>query len=473
MSGPKITAYSLTGRAREIVLGQMRCEQQSLACAARTREILKGLGTWSEQLDRLLRNLELLTRRSGEGAERLAELSAAREMLHSAADQIASEVHANMPSRSAKYQITEEALTEKQAELQTLQAIRTRAESLQLSLEEILEKGTDLSRESGISVPSAEADVLLKQNKQIGDRVLRGILEDLNGVYSFENPEEPEAPETDFTDCRAAMNRELSAMLSEAALPAEFAKSVRQAIERLQGITEMQNLTSFDSITVRALRKRIEAFRKRREQRVAAWEEQLSRYRALCLMVGEEEKELPFSDEAESALAQEIARLELLALHQREQAYIADCVDEVMEEMGYDLIGTREVRKRSGKRFRNELFTFSEGTAVNVTFSSDGQISMELGGLAREDRIPSAEEAEMLQRDMESFCGEFAEFERRMRARGVIVGERIALSPPSEEYAAIINVNDYALGAGAAISEWNGKAKRRKAAEMKTMQKED
>jgi len=40
-----------------------------------------------------------------------------------------------------------------------------------------------------------------------------------------------------------------------------------------------------------------------------------------------------------------------------------------MSDMGYDLIGLREVRKKSGKRFRNELFTFSI-SFVRISVSS-------------------------------------------------------------------------------------------------------
>ena len=74
---------------------------------------------------------------------------------------------------------------------------------------------------------------------------------------------------------------------------------------------------------------------------------------------------------------------------------------------------------------------------------------------------------------MESFCGEFAEFERRLRKRGVIVGNRIALSPPSADYAAIINVNDYNVRESTQISEMNAKEKRRKAAEKKVMRRDN
>ena len=141
-----------------------------------------------------------------------------------------------------------------------------------------------------------------------------------------------------------------------------------------------------------------------------------------------------------------------------------------MTEMGYELIGSREVKKRSGKRFKNELFTFNEGTAVNVTYSPDGQIAMELGGLSREDRIPTAEESSVLTADMESFCGEFAEFERRMREKGIDLGRRIALSPPSADYATIINLNDYEIDESIQVSEIAVSTKKKKAAQKKYMQ---
>jgi hypothetical protein len=55
MSGPKISVYSLTGRARTIVVGQMRCEQQSLACHARTQEIVRSLQSFTGNFDQQMR----------------------------------------------------------------------------------------------------------------------------------------------------------------------------------------------------------------------------------------------------------------------------------------------------------------------------------------------------------------------------------------------------------------------------------
>lgn len=485
MSGPKISVYSLTGRARTIVYGQMRCEQQSLSCAARTQAILKSLSSFSVNFDQQLRNIQLLIKRTGSGAEQIERINHLQETLKRDAKEIEQVLSANMPKVSTKYRITEEAYAEKQAELKKLQALQKRAEKIKNELDQVFNSDKnntstvqksiikDLAEPKAGEQEEPDLGFLSRSSKQNIREIERSIVDDLSGVYSFDLIDEPEAPDTCFTDRKSALNRELSELLKDNSLPQDIIKDIKQAIFKLQMITEIQNLTTFDSITVMGILKKIDTFKLKAEQELAAFDELVVRYRALCLMAGEESKALPYTKEAEATITAEIERLEVVLVRQQEQAYITECVDEVMQEMGYDLIGTREVKKRSGKKFRNELFTFNEGTAVNVTFSPDGQISMELGGLAREDRIPTTEESEVLTRDMESFCGEFAEFERRLRKRGVIVGNRIALSPPSADYAAIINVNDYNVRESTQISEMNAKEKRRKAAEKKVMRRDN
>ena len=190
-------------------------------------------------------------------------------------------------------------------------------------------------------------------------------------------------------------------------------------------------------------------------------------------MANEDSQEYTYSEDSSVELSSEVERLEKALVKQHEQAYICECVNQVMSDMGYDLIGERSVTKRNGKRFRNELFSFNDGTAVNVTYSPNGQISMELGGIAREDRLPSAEEVSVLTQDMETFCGEFAEFERRLRDKGVIVGDRIALSPPTADYAAIINVTDYEVEASTQVTEIAASDKKKRTSEKKVMRRNE
>ena len=139
-----------------------------------------------------------------------------------------------------------------------------------------------------------------------------------------------------------------------------------------------------------------------------------------------------------------IEELRSSSIQAEEQAYISNAIDEVMMEIGYQLIGNRSVTKKNGRRFRSELYTFSEGTAVNITHSSNGQITMELAGIDTTDRQPTDAESNLLCTEMENFCVAFSEFEKRLAEKGVI-SKHISLLPPTSEYAQIININDYEI----------------------------
>ena len=175
----------------------------------------------------------------------------------------------------------------------------------------------------------------------------------------------------------------------------------------------------------------------------AEFEELEAEYIVLCSQLHIAAKKFIFSESGVAELKAEIAKLQNELLEDSEQEYIADAIDEVMEEMGYDLIGSREVTKKSGKRFRDELYTFSEGTAVNIRYDSQGKIAMEHGGIDSTDRLPSSSEATKLEDEMISFCDKFTEFEKRLAAKGIVCKNRVSHLPPKAEYAQIINTSDY------------------------------
>lgn len=315
-------------------------------------------------------------------------------------------------------QITIEA--EKQAKLKT-ENYKLKEEDLVAWQNRKAESETLLSRAEDIKTRIENA---LHSDEDITERIRADILKDLSEPLSFDfeaDEQKPEVEDTDFLSEKESVQGILTDMLAEneLALSDPLREEIQQASVFLQRISSRQHLTNFHAVTVRRLQK----------------------------------------------------SLEEILMRQQEQAYIRECVDEVMAEMGYELLGEREVRKKSGKQFQNEIFSFHEGTAVNVTYSPDGQIAMELGGLAREDRTPTEEETKVLTSEMESFCGEFAEFEKRMLERGVVVGKRIALSPPSAEYAAIINVNDYNIDSRAQVAEMDISRKRRAPVERKVMRR--
>lgn len=481
MSGPKISVYSLTGRARAVVMGQIRCEQQSVACASQTTEILRELFAYSVDFRQDMANIQLLMKRVNVGADQLDKLQQLQKKIKEEASKLQQELLAHMPSISAKYTISEEAYAEKQAELKRLQTIKERAEKLQQQLEEIKSQregnnsaiqasilsDMGLGAEECLDTSSTGASYL--DRKGTAQKVQESILEDLSGVYSFEMDEDQ--PDTTFSDRKKAAQQKLQELQKDHTLPAAIQQEISRALRSLQSITDIHYLSTFESVTVAGLTKKIALYKQELAEQEAEFYELFGRYKALCSMANEDPREYTCSKESCAELTSEIDRLEKELVKQHEQAYICECVNQVMYDMGYDLIGERSVKKRNGKRFRNELFSFNDGTAVNVTYSPNGQISMELGGVAREDRLPSDDEVSVLTQDMETFCGEFAEFERRLRDKGIIVGDRIDLSPPTADYAAIINVNDYEVAEGKQVTEIAVADKKKRAAEKKTMRR--
>lgn len=481
MSGPKISVYSLTGRARAVVMGQIRCEQQSVACASQTTEILRGLFAYTLDFRQDMANIQLLMKRVNVGADQLEKLQQLQKKIKEEASKLQQELMAHMPSISAKYTISEEAYAEKQAELKKLQTIKERAEKLQRQLEEIISQRDEnnsaiqASILSDMGLGAEDCDSANSTGASFLDRkgntrkVQESILEDLSGVFSFEVDEDQ--PDTTFSDRKKATQQKLRELQKDHALSAAIQQEISHAMRSLQSITEIHYLSTFESVTVAGLTKKIALFKKELAEQEAEFYELFARYKALCSMANEEAREYTCSKDSCAELTTEIDRLEKELVKQHEQAYICECVNQVMSDMGYDLIGERSVKKRNGKRFRNELFSFNAGTAVNVTYSPTGQISMELGGIAREDRLPSDDEVSVLTKDMETFCGEFAEFERRLRDKGIIVGDRIALSPPTADYAAIINVTDYEVDEGIQVTEIAVADKKKRTAEKKTMRR--
>ena len=278
------------------------------------------------------------------------------------------------------------------------------------------------------------------------------------------------APKAGLNDKKNNLRTQLIQMKNNPILPVELISEIETAIGNLDVIENEAFLKNFSSVTVTPLHKRCRAFLDEYDACHQEFEELYAEYVALCDLYYYVAQEYPCCAESVEKLKTEIKRIKEEAAEEDEQAYISDCLDEVMEEMGYTVIGSREVTKKNGKRFRNELYTYGEGTAVNVTYSSDGKIAMELGGIDATDRLPDSHETAVLCESMENFCEDFKEIEKRLLAKGVVLADRISLLPPSAEYAQIINTTDYNMTEKAETLQT--KKQRRATTKRKALKKE-
>ena len=276
--------------------------------------------------------------------------------------------------------------------------------------------------------------------------------------------------QTAISENKSKVRSQLIEMKNNQNLPKELVGELVATLSKIDSIDNEAFLKNYSSVTVSPLLKRCRQYLNEYENCHEEFEKLYAEYIALCDLYYYVAQEYPCCNASVEVLKAEIKRIKDTVDADDEQAYISDCLDEVMEEMGYTVIGSREVTKKNGKHFRNELYTYGEGTAVNVTYSSDGKIAMELGGIDATDRLPNDHETSVLCESMEHFCDDFKEIEKRLLAKGVVLADRISLLPPSAEYAQIINTADYNMTEKAETLQ--AKKQRRTTSKRKALRKE-
>lgn len=243
------------------------------------------------------------------------------------------------------------------------------------------------------------------------------------------------------------VGQKLASVHSLAYLPIPYQRELDAAFEALDSIQSLEFIDNYISIEVTPLVKKCTEFSTLWARSGKEYQELYSQYEALIEETGVQEQAemIPFDQNAVEKLKSAIEKLEKKAQEVAEQAYISQALSDVMEEMGYGMWGKREVKKHSGRQFRNELYHYGTDTAINVTYSDDGQISMELGKVDHEDRLPTGLESQAMEAEMHQFCDHFHVIEERLAEKGVKTGSRVMLAPPSAEYAQIINIADFEI----------------------------
>lgn len=414
MSGPKTSEYTLTPEQRANLNAQNRCDSSILACIERIKSLQNqvAISMGSVQIYDDCGNDESVAL-TNSLKEKLLEIEHSKKALSDRFDVMSGY------QRPGIITLSDEELSRKKAILEKLKAVKTDITKL---LKEIEKCG--------------------KQSQELKAQISLDIQENLGSSFdlSWDVPKEPDAP-----SIKDDIVSVLSDLLGLSALSLELRVKVQNALEKANNINNDDFLKNFSVVTVKPIVDECQAYIRNMELYGAEFEELEAGYIVLCSQLHIAAKKFIISESGVAELKAEIAKLENELLEDSEQEYIADAIDEVMEEMGYDLIGSREVTKKSGKRFRDELYTFSEGTAVNVRYDSQGKIAMELGGIDSTDRLPSSSEASKLEDEMIAFCDKFTEFEKRLAAKGIVCKNRVSHLPPKAEYAQIINTSDYEM----------------------------
>lgn len=409
MSGPKTSRYTLTVAQRHALQEQRKRELEE----QRRRERINRAKSQLAVLSIKIHGLANVPEEAQDQSRLLKE--------RTGSDNGFSDLHNQLSERANRIIVSIEA----KSKSNSVDAL----ERAVLEAQQALDKLAKMRR---------EFDGLISANNQ---NLNQDIINSLDSVADVDFSTIKSPAERQIEHRKNKISEKLSELLSPE-LNDELRAGIEKAQKHLSEIESPDFLNNFNAMTVATLEKKCREYVALRREIGEKYDDLMIKYTVLCNEQRVVPQNVAFEQGAIEKLITLISDLETAAENADEQSYISRCIDEVMEDMGYKLVGNRSVTKKSGRHFRNELYSFSEGTAVNVTYSDNGNITMELGGVDTKDRMPDTEETERLTEDMRSFCGQYREFERRLTEKGV-VSKHISLLPPEPEYAQVINLVDY------------------------------
>lgn len=403
MSGPKSARYTLTPEQRRILAEARERERKTKRELDKLQQHRGELATLKERLSTATTSIDMLVDRIGDGNE-------VQRSIQNSISQI-------------ETIIQESAGLSKQRGLEKLQVFNSKVKTVE-----------EVARKIVAQYESQSNEINAVLSKNIEDSITDGMLIRIDD--EIVNPQS-------YLENQIAKIKDTLHEIQSSNVSSDLQKEGIIILERAQRITDDSFIDNYYAMTVLPYIKRCKAYEEQIKEYGEEFDELASKHRYYSEYLGMPVISFTFSMDSLNSLRREVAELESQSAKIEEQQYISESLNQVMRDMGYNVVGSREVVKKSGRKFRNELYHFSEGSVVNVTYAANGQISMELGGVDTCDIEPSEEESSILCDEMVEFCDEFPEIERRLKEKGVVLMNRISMLPPAEEYTQIINVSDF------------------------------
>lgn len=130
----------------------------------------------------------------------------------------------------------------------------------------------------------------------------------------------------------------------------------------------------------------------------------------------------------------EIKEMLLAAQGQKIGEYVADCIDKVMLELGYDVVGSEVL---STQNMTKQLYDYSSDSAITVASSESGAMMIEVVGKKNCDGSNGSTKA--VKEDMERFCPDFQKVKHGLQQYGITLTDK-KICPPDEKYVRFVDV---------------------------------
>lgn len=445
MSGPKISYYNLSTEQKKLLRAQWQCYRDTLACIVYVKNFTNVMDERSYELLTLKPKLNRMAETNKAYSEIAVQISELAATLHQTCADFKAKAQNLKPPRQQRYNLDEITLTEYKKTRAMALAVKNKMLAFYSQIETALETARNAVTSYEAELYGDILQVLETPAKPAVKQTINHQALDLSDVQvpGISTAAMKDAPAPDMEKLKSTLADKLEPYVHNTALPTQLKAQINGARLKLNNINSLGFLKNFYAIAIKPLLTESEHALARHTALTAEYYEHYSHYLILCQELNVTPEPVLLTAHALKELQGLMADMEQAILHDAEQAQVCKTIDAVMTDMGYTLLGKRQVVKKSGRRFKHELYTFEEGTAVDITYADNGQITMELGGLDYTDRLPNAAETQKLCQEMEHFCREFKTIETSLAEHGVIMANRIEAASDAPEYAVIINLGEY------------------------------
>lgn len=175
------------------------------------------------------------------------------------------------------------------------------------------------------------------------------------------------------------------------------------------------------------------------------YETKYSLYEALCEKLNiekslEKSKEISQINKDLSLIDEEVNRLENLLKEKEDYDYIVDSINEVMKELGYDIISS-DIMRKVNRTIVDNIYKFDDKNVLNVFTSDTGTIMFEVTGISNEKKEISSLDKLKIKESMNDFCSKYSVIKEKLAEKGILFGKE-NLKPAEEKYARIRVVNE-------------------------------
>lgn len=163
----------------------------------------------------------------------------------------------------------------------------------------------------------------------------------------------------------------------------------------------------------------------------AARAEAYDDYRALCRLL-----ERPIQPDGDFGTAAELTAVcEALREDFRkkdEMDFVADAVNAVMRELGYQTLASSTLRRKDGTEQDRSDYQMDEDSAISVYTGEDGTVMMEVANIG-DGPVTDADRRLSYEKQLD-FCSQHPDIEEALRDKGVYL-EQLSYASPNEKYA--------------------------------------